>query len=161
MTLRTLAVAAVLSTMTLASPAFAQRDGGFHGGDFHGGGFHRGFHDFHHGGGFFLGFGGPGWWGYPYWDPYFYGPYPYAYPYSYPYPYAPYDTSAAPAPPAATGATGTTVAVAQPHFVYRCDNPAGYYPSVSSCPGGWHEEQAPSGASGGGSGTMTPLAPPR
>ena len=91
------------------------------GGRFHGG-FHRGFHHgFPHAHTrFFFGVGiGPFW-------PYAYA-YPYRFAYAYPYAYPPV-VVAPPAyiPPATPG----------PYWWY-CDNPAGYYPYVRSCPSGW------------------------
>ena len=110
-----------------AGPSFAWGGrglGGFHGG-FHGGfrgGFHGGFHrGFHRFGGprVAIGVGIGPWWG-PYWGPYGYS---YGYPYAYPPVVAPDpQLSIAPAPPTSW---------------YYCDNPAGYYPYVQQCPGGW------------------------
>lgn len=177
--IRNLTSVAMVATFALASSALAagmeyggagaQTGGGgaaFHGGGeaFHGGGGawhghegfaerdHREFRD-HDRGGAFLDFGfGPGWWG-PSWGyPYDYAPYSYAYgypysnPYGYPYSYG-YSYPYYQAAPPATGAT----AAGQPQFRYRCDNPAGYYPQVSSCGGPWHEEAATSST-----GTVTP-----
>jgi len=79
------------------------------------------------------------------WYPY-YGWYPYpAYP--YPYPYAP-PPPVAPLPP--------TQAAAAPDYWYHCDDPKGYYPHVTSCPGGWHEVLAAPSTS-----TVTPTTPHR
>ena len=83
---------------------------------------------------------------YPYYGPGpYYAPYPPGYPYGYPYP--PYSYAS----PATAPASASTA----PQFWYRCDEPKGYYPHVPSCPGGWHEEQAPTAT------TVTPTTPPR
>jgi len=92
--------------------------GGFHsGGGF--GGFHGGFHRF---GGprIAIGVGVGPFWG-PYWGPY---AYPYGYPYAYP-------------PVVVAPSTELSVAPPPPASWYYCDNPAGYYPYVQQCPGGW------------------------
>ncbi len=84
-----------------------------------GGGFHGGFH--HHGHAFvrshvFIGtsffFGDPFWW----------GPWPY---------YA--------GPPVVVQSAPTTYIQqpTTPAYWYYCQNPKGYYPYVSQCPGGW------------------------
>ena len=75
-----------------------------------------------------------GWWWFldDYW--YFY-PEP-----IYPYPtyIAPYDYNGTSGPP-----------LAAPVYWYRCDNPPGFYPYVSECPGGWEAvPAAPSDAPG-------------
>ena len=85
---------------------------------------------------------------YPYYGPGpYYAPYPPGYPYGYGYPYSRY--------PYAPPATAPASASPAPQFWYRCDEPKGYYPHVPSCPGGWHEEQAPTAT------TVTPTTPPR
>jgi hypothetical protein len=135
------AAAAMLFAATALQPGQANAGGGFHGGGgFHRGGFHGGFH----GGGFHGGGIGPGaavglglgafalgaataplWWGpgwgysYPWWG--------YGYPYSVP-PYYGY------APAASYPAYGYGYG-SQPR--YWCSSPAGYYPDVTQCPGGW------------------------
>ena len=87
------------------------------------------------------------WWYYGYGYPYPY-PYPYAYAYAYPYAYPTYAYPTYPYPPppypspAATAPAAPAGTASEPHFRYRCDQPAGYYPQIASCPGGWHEEQA-------------------
>ncbi len=84
--------------------------GGLHGGGFHGGGFH-GRHS-HHGGGsrVFIG----GFFGFPF------------YPYGY-YPYYPYADAQPP----------VYVEPQEDSEWYYCQDPQGYYPYVTSCPGGW------------------------
>ena len=89
-------------------------------------GFHGGFHGHFHG---FRGpritvgigpFWGPYWgWG-PYWAPYVYPP------------------VVAPAPVIVPSAPAVVVppAASAPSWYY-CENPRGYYPYVSQCPGGW------------------------
>ena len=101
--------------------------GGHFGGGWHGGGYH-GYYGGWRGGAWWGWYGfGPGW-GYPYAYPYYY---PYGYPYSYPYP-APYPTypNAYAQPPAYSEPE-------QPFYWYYCQDPQGYYPYVTSCPGGW------------------------
>jgi hypothetical protein len=88
---------------------------------------------------------GPGWgvgvWGgypgyvYPYPAPYYY--YPYAYPFAYTVPRA-----VVPAPPPVYVERGESAPEAaapegSPYWWYYCWNPAGYYPYVTECPGGW------------------------
>jgi len=90
--------------------------GGWHGGGWHGGGWHG------HGG-WYGGYGGVYIGGWPYWDD---GYYPGYYTdgddyYDYPPDYA------APSGPV-PGQTSNW---------YYCHNPAGYYPYVQSCAGGW------------------------
>jgi hypothetical protein len=87
---------------------FHDGGGGFHGGGHHGGGFHGGgFHGHSHGH-LFIG------------APIIFGPgyYSYVYPYpdGYAYPYEPQDSGS---------------------LYWYCRNPAGYYPDVQTCPGGW------------------------
>lgn len=97
-----------------------------------GGGWHGGGHGWH-GGGWYGGWRGPVFFGprvvvgvgSPFWYP---GPY--AYPYLAPYPvYSPPVVVAAPAPPVYTQQA--------PQYWYYCQSPAGYYPNVPQCPGGW------------------------
>lgn len=85
----------------------------------------------HHGGGRFHGghFGGPrvsihGYFGFPYPYPYPYYYPPRYYPYSYPEPYIDIE------PP-------VNIEPQQTYYWYYCQNPKGYYPYVTSCPGGW------------------------
>ena len=116
----------MLAALLVASAGSSYAWGGRGFGGFHGG-FHRGFHGgFHRG---FHGFGGPRiaigvgvgpFWG-PYWGPY---GYPYAYPYAYP-------------PVVVAPSTQLSVAPPPQGSWYYCDNPAGYYPYVPQCPGGW------------------------
>ena len=106
----------VVLLVASATPSAAWGGRGFRG--FHGG-FHRGFHGF---GGPRLAIGvgiGP-FWG-PYWGSY---TYPYAYPYAYP-------------PVVVAPSTQLSVAPPPQGSWYYCDNPAGYYPYVPQCPGGW------------------------
>ena len=88
--------------------------------DIHGGG------HFHGGSRVFLG----GYFGFPYYYPYGYYPYPYYYPYSDPYPYYPNYPNAVAEPPAYAEPE-------QDSYWYYCQAPQGYYPYISSCPGGW------------------------
>jgi hypothetical protein len=110
-------VAGFLILTSGASPALA--GGGRHGGH---GGFHgpRGhFHGRFFGPRFFVG-------------PRFYPFYGYADPYYYPpYYYAP--------PPVVVTPPPTEYVERPPEagYWYYCHDPAGYYPTVSSCPGGW------------------------
>jgi hypothetical protein len=130
--MRKLAMACIAAFALLGGVGTANAQmhgGGFHGGGFHGGGFHGG--GFHgggfHGGGFharshgriFIGapiIVAPGY-------------YPYGYPYSYGYaPFTGYgDPSAADVEPQDSGS----------NYWYYCQNPAGYYPAVQTCPSGW------------------------
>jgi hypothetical protein len=118
----------VLCTVPLATaPAWARGGGGF-GGHF-GGGFGG-----HFGGGFRGHFGGPrvgvyvgpgyGLWGlgmgYGYANPYYYSPY-----------YYPPTVAVPAAPPVYVERTQA------PNYWYYCNAPAGYYPTVKNCPGGW------------------------
>jgi len=156
-----LVIALLAST---AVPSYAQRGGGSRGGGaIGGGGTHGGGGSWHGGGGSWSGGrhggswnggrrggswnggwrgGGLGWWGpglvvgaalaAPFWGyPYGY-PYPYANPYPYGYP--------AYSPPVMGDSSPQTylqqdIQVQQPW--YYCQNPQGYYPYVSECPGGW------------------------
>lgn len=89
------------------------------------GGFHHGFH----GPRVFVGprfYFGPRF--SPYYYPY-YGPY-YAYP-SYPYDY---DYVA---PPVVVTPPAAEVTPPPAQYWYYCQDPAGYYPTVAQCPGGW------------------------
>lgn len=88
----------------------------------YGAGYHRGGHYYHHGGSrMFIG----GYFGYPYYYPYGYPYYyPYDYSYYYPYPYAYTE------PP-------VDVEPQEDAYWYYCQDPQGYYPYVTSCPGGW------------------------
>jgi hypothetical protein len=110
------AVAVALLALTLGTTSPALAGGGWHGGHgaFHGHGGH-----FH--GRFFVG-------------PRFYPFYGYAYPYYYP-PYYPYDY----APPVVVTPPPTEYVQRPPvaGYWYYCQDPAGYYPTVASCPGGW------------------------
>jgi hypothetical protein len=89
--------------------------GGYHGGYYHGSHYYHGW-----GPRVYIG----GYLGYPYY-PYY--PYPYYYPYGYPsYPYS-YEEPQ------------------QPLYLeprenvewYYCNDPKGYYPYITNCPGGW------------------------
>jgi hypothetical protein len=147
-TLKRWFMVAGLATIAAAAalPAQAQHhSGGGWGGDHHGGGsphgghsggeWHHGYHNGHNG--WWWGWGaGAIWYPEPFW-PYY--PYPYAYPYPYPYP-SPY---AAPgAAMGAPGGEGQQPMAPPPQYWYRCDSPRGFYPYVTSCPGGWQEVPA-------------------
>ena len=128
--------------VTIAPLTFAvadgHRGGGGHG-EGHGGGgerhewreggWHNGWHDHRE-----------GWWWVTggLWYPYPTAIYPYPEPYLPPVSY----TVVQPAPPA------PVVVQPQPSVWYYCDRPAGYYPYIPSCPGGWRSVAAtpPSGA---------------
>ena len=81
--------------------------------------------------GYYGGYG-PGWWPGPYVP---YTPYPYYYP----------PPAVIVAPPAAVYSPWQPPAVVEPaplgppppSYWYYCYNPAGYYPQVPDCPGGW------------------------
>jgi len=108
---------------------------GPYGGGYHGGGYHRGGH-YHHSGGSRVYFGG--YFGYP-WFPYYaypFGYYPHAYPYGYPYAYPAYPYTY---PDYSNTYDQPTVysEPEQPYSWYYCREPEGYYPYVTSCPGGW------------------------
>lgn len=113
-----------------SSPVWADRDGRGHG---HRGGARVGI-------GLYLGPGylGPGF-GYPMYRP------AYPYPYYYPEPYPAPAVIAVPTEPPVyieRGNDGTGYnrgADGQPPqgYWYRCNQPNGYYPYVSQCPGGW------------------------
>ncbi len=87
------------------------------------GGFHHGFHGH-------RGFFGPR----VFVGPRFYEPgfYPY---YGYPYPYPYYDYP----PPVVVTPPPTEYVQRAPDagYWYYCQDPAGYYPTVAACPGGW------------------------
>ena len=127
-------VLGICLSLALYSSAFCAPGGGHAGGGhFSGGGRFGGSH-FH--GGHFHHFGGPrvfigGYFGFPYYYPYWaypsYYPRPYYYPYYDPYPYYPY----ADAEPPVYGESQ------QDYYWYYCKDPQGYYPYVTSCPGGW------------------------
>jgi len=158
-----LVIALLVST---AVPSYAQRGGGgsrgggaMRGGGAPGGGWHGGGgswqggggRSWHGGGGSWNGGwrgggwgwrGGWGWWGpgvvvgvglaAPFWG------YPYGYPYSYAYPY-PYGYPAYSPPVVVESSPQTYIqqdTQAQQYWYY-CQNPQGYYPYVSECPGGW------------------------
>lgn len=158
-----LVIALLVST---AVPSYAQRGGGSRGGGAMGGGGARG-GGWHGGGGSWQGGGGRswhggggswnggwrgggwgwrgggwGWWGpgvavgvglaAPFWG------YPYGYPYSYAYPYS-YGYPAYSPPVVVESSPQTYIqrdSQAQQYWYY-CQNPQGYYPYVSECPGGW------------------------
>ena len=60
--------------------------------------------------------------------------YPY---YAYPYPYYPYYDYAPPVVVTPPPATDYVQREPQPGYWYYCQDPAGYYPTVAACPGGW------------------------
>jgi len=70
--------------------------------------------------------------GWPWYSPWFYG---------YAWPYYPYDTAVAPAAPVEYVQMNPPAADAAPAMWYYCANPAGYYPYVKACPGGWQQVQ--------------------
>lgn len=118
----------------------------------HYGGYYRtgGYRGYYGGGGtrynFVFGLG-PGFFGYPYYAPYYgYGPYAYPYPaYGYPaYAYPPAVLTAPSSPPTyiERGAPDQTAEPAQSAYWYYCRDANGYYPYVKQCPGGW-ERVAP------------------
>ncbi len=104
----------VLAFVLFSSLVFAQHHGGYHSG-WHG----------HSSVTFGFGYYGyPGWgWPYPH-------AYPYPYPYAYPYPY--YSP-----PPVVSQEAPVYREPEQPYYWYYCENPKGYYPYITSCPGGW------------------------
>lgn len=106
-----IAIALFLCLNLFSGTLYAQRHGGFPS---------RGFHGGYHVGGPRIIIGGH--FGFPYYYPYLH--YPYYYRYSYPEPYA--DTS----PP-------LNIEPEQAYYWYYCQDSQGYYPYISSCPGGW------------------------
>src|SRR5574337_430131 len=106
-----LAVGIAISGSAVPSQAWGGRHGGF-GGHHHG--FHHGFHGHHHFFGARVFIGAP-------------FVYPYYYPYAYPYPV--YSS------PAVVEASPPVYAQPQQQYWYYCQNPQGYYPYVSQCPG--------------------------
>lgn len=148
---KVLAVCIGLSGAT-AIPALAQHGGGFSG---HAGGFsgHGGYSGGHYSGGHYAGHGaygggyhggwgghwhggwGGGWYGGVYVNPWWYAD---AYPY-YAYP----DVAIAPAAPVAqVYAAPNSAPVASQGTWYYCQNPAGYYPYIKNCGGGWQQVPA-------------------
>lgn len=107
--------------------------GGYYGGGYYGGVYYRGGHRYYGGGPrIFVG----GYFGFP-WFPYYpypYGYYFYGYPYYYHYPYA-YPPS--PDYPYTSDQPPVYSEQEQPRYWYYCRDPEGYYPYVTSCPGGW------------------------
>ena len=74
-------------------------------------------------------------WVYPGYYPYY--PHPYYYP-APPYYYPPPVVTAPASPPVYIEQGEDQAASPQPsNSWYYCDNPAGYYPYVKQCPGGW------------------------
>jgi hypothetical protein len=71
----------------------------------------------------------------PFWAPYWA---PYGYPYGYPYAYPSVVTAP---PPQVYGPPSPPVAAQPPppSYWYHCDSPAGYYPYVQQCSGGWKQ----------------------
>jgi len=113
---------------------------GGRGGTWHGGG--GSWNGGWRGGGWGWRGGSWGWWGpgvvvgaalaAPFWG------YPYGYPYSYAYPYS-YGYPAYSPPVVVESSPQTYIqrdTQAQQYWYY-CQNPQGYYPYVSECPGGW------------------------
>jgi hypothetical protein len=105
-------------------------DRGYRGGGYRGGGYHRGGSHFYFGGYFGFPF-----YAYPYgYYPFSY--YPYGYPYSYPYAYPAYPY----AYPDYSNTYDQPTIYSEPEQTYSwyyCRDPEGYYPYVTSCPGGW------------------------
>lgn len=99
--------------------------GGGHHGDYHGSSHHH----YHGGSRFYFGWG----FGFPFY-PYPLGYYPYGYYYPYWYPdyrsvdpnYSYFDDE-----------FPIYVEPEQPYYWYYCRDPEGYYPYITSCPGGW------------------------
>lgn len=91
--------------------------------------------------GYFHGYYGP-----RYYGPRYYAPAPY-YPPSvlyYPPAYAPIYAPVLPSAPLAAPvyierAPQAASGVLEPGYWYYCDSPAGYYPTVRECPGGWQQ----------------------
>ena len=110
------------------------RDHGFHGSRFHGPRVFVGPHVFV-GPRFHV---GPR--AYPYYGPYYYGSY-YAYPYYYDPHYYGYAAPPVVVPPPVVVTPPPTSYVERPQpatqYWHYCQNPAGYYPDVQQCPGGW------------------------
>jgi hypothetical protein len=73
--------------------------------------------------------------------PYYYGPGPFYY--GSPYYYGPPAVVYAPPPVVYDAAPRISYAAPPPQFWYYCDNPKGYYPSVSACPAGWRQVEPP------------------
>ena len=135
---RSVAVSLLALAMLLVAPTVghAQHRGGGGGGGFHGGSRGGGFHGggFHHHDGGFRGevFIGPGWGGWPYYDPFwypgwYYPPAYYRYPPAYYAPDAPQSyVEQEPEPPPPPQA-----------FWYYCAPSRAYYPKVRECPEDW------------------------
>ncbi len=141
--LSTLALAAAAA---LAAPGFASAGGSVSigvgiGGPGYYGGYYGGPRPYY----------GGGWYGY---GPRYYGPGPYYYGppavYAYPYPYPPAVTVVPVQPPVYVERdSGYSAAPQAPApqasqplesgFWYYCRNPAGYYPNVAECAGGWEK----------------------
>ncbi len=77
-------------------------------------------------------FVGPRFYAYPYYGPY-YAPY-YAYPY---YPYYDPEPPVVVTPPPVAPLSYVEQAPPASQYWHYCQNPAGYYPQVPQCPGGW------------------------
>jgi hypothetical protein len=112
--MRKVMVVLVATTVVLAASAVPSQADGWHGHP----GWHGGWHPGWHGPRVFV--RGPLFWG----PRFVVGPPVYVAPPIY---YAP-DPVAVQQPP---------VYVQPPQYWYYCQNPAGYYPSVPQCPGGW------------------------
>lgn len=140
-------IATLMAGFAVATPAMADHGGGWHGG--------------HHGGGYGGGHGGGWGWGLfglglglaltaPYYAPAYYPPtyyQPAYYPPAY-YPqqqvivqapaYVEQSDQYAPPPPAPRYAPQAPASEGN-NWWYHCSRPNGYYPYVSSCPGGWQK----------------------
>jgi hypothetical protein len=92
----------------------------------------RGRHGFHHGFHGPRGFFGPR----VFVGPRFYGPGFYPYGYAYPYPYYDYPPPVVVTPPP-TEYVQRAPSPPVSGYWYYCQDPAGYYPTVAACPGGW------------------------
>jgi hypothetical protein len=69
-------------------------------------------------------------------DPFWFGPWPYRGPYYPPYYYPP-PVIAVPATPPVYIERETNPSPQAAAYWYYCAHPAGYYPYVKQCPGGW------------------------
>lgn len=125
--LATLACAVMLAWSVAPSHAGSHSGGGAG----HGGGSSQGRAGWH----------GGSWHGHDHWDGGFrtrlfvdvpWWPYGYAYPYAYPYPMY--------SPPVVVESSPPEYVEPEPRspqYWYYCQNPQGYYPYVTECPGGW------------------------
>jgi hypothetical protein len=127
--MKAVSIACLFMVFAVLSPGSAWARGG-HGGGWggHGGWGHGGWGHGYYYGGIGLGLGyGLGYYGYPYYN--------YNYPY---YGYPPVINTAPAVPPVYIQQQPAPQAQAQNYWHY-CRNPAGYYPYVKACPGGWQQ----------------------